>query len=211
VSIFRIGRDGTRNAFVSGLVNATSLAFDREGVLHVSSRFEGIVYRVDADGHAEVAATDLGIACGLAFGPDGALYVGDRTGTILRVGSAGKAVPFATLPPSVAAFHLAFGRDDALYVTAPSLRTYDDVYRIDEAGQVTVAATGFGRPQGIAFDAAGRLHVAEALAGAGGLFRVDQAGGAERVVAAPSLVGVAFDGNDALVVATGDTVFRFDP
>ena len=33
---------------MSGIVNATSLAFDRDGELYVSSRFEGNVYRVKA-------------------------------------------------------------------------------------------------------------------------------------------------------------------
>ena len=68
-----------------------------------------------------VVATDLGVACGLAFAPDGTLFVGDRSGTILRVAT-GATAPFATLPPSVAAFHLAFGPDGWLYVTAPDAR-----------------------------------------------------------------------------------------
>ena len=34
----------------SGIANPTSLAFDRDGRLYVSSRFDGSVYRVDADG-----------------------------------------------------------------------------------------------------------------------------------------------------------------
>ena len=33
----------------------------------------------------------------------------------------GKASAFATVPPSVAAFHLAIGPDGAVYVTAPTL------------------------------------------------------------------------------------------
>ena len=37
----------------------------------------------------------------------------------------------ATLPASVAAFHLAMGPDDHLYVTAPTLGPYDYVYKID--------------------------------------------------------------------------------
>ena len=89
----------------------------------MSSRFEGTVFRLNADGTAEAFASDLGVACGLAFAPDGTLYVGDRTGTIFTVDRSGQATPFATLPPSVAAFHLALGPDGALYVSAPTLST----------------------------------------------------------------------------------------
>jgi sugar lactone lactonase YvrE len=85
VSIFVVRPDGSREPFVTEVPNATSLAFDDEGRLHVSSRFDGSVYRIEPDGSAVQVATDLGVACGIAFGPDGALYVGDRSGTVVRV------------------------------------------------------------------------------------------------------------------------------
>ena len=71
VSIFRVTRGGTREPFVSGIVNATSMAIGPDGQLYVSSRFEGAVYRVNADGTHERVASDLGVACGLAFDGDG--------------------------------------------------------------------------------------------------------------------------------------------
>lgn len=119
VSIFRITPAGVREAFIRGIVNATSMAFSPDGVLHVSSRFDGTVYRIDAGGGYEPFATDLGVECGLAFGPDGSLYVGDRSGTVFRIGPGGSTSAFATLPASVAAFHLAMGPDAHLYVPAP--------------------------------------------------------------------------------------------
>src|SRR5439155_295577 len=93
------------------------------------------------------------------------------------VGRDGRANAFASLPASVAAFHLAIGPDGALFATAPTLSSYDAVYRIDPDGTVTVRASGFGRPQGIAFDATGTLHVVEALAGVSGLYRLPPTGG----------------------------------
>ena len=66
---------------------------------------------------------------------DGTLFVGDRSGTIFRVDRAGQATTHASLPSSVAAFHLAFGPDEALYVTAPTLSPYDSVFRIDRDGR----------------------------------------------------------------------------
>src|SRR5678816_3392636 len=131
VSIFRVTPNGTRETFSSGIVNPTSMAIDPDDRLYVSSRFEGTVYRVAADGSVEAYATDLGVACGLAFAPDGTLFVGDRSGTIFRVDRRGHAETFASLPSSVAAFHLAIGPDAALYVTGPTLSPYDSLYRID--------------------------------------------------------------------------------
>lgn len=208
VSIFRVRPNGTRETFSSGIVNPTSMAFDRQGRLYVSSRFEGTVYRVLPDGSAEPFATDLGVACGLAFGPDGGLFVGDRSGTIFRVEPDGRAAAFASLPASVAAFHLAIGPEGELYATAPTLSSYDAVYRIAPDGSATLRAGGFGRPQGIAFDAGGTLHVVEALAGVSGLYRLPASGAPELVLAGPGLVGVAFDPRGGIVVCSNDTAYR---
>jgi sugar lactone lactonase YvrE len=210
VSVFRIERDGTREAFVTGIANATSLAFDAEGVLHVSSRFEGSVYAVDDEGHFTEVAEELGVACGLAFGPDGALYVGDRSGTIHRV-PVGSRRPetFATLPPSIAAFHLAFGPDGVLHVTAPTLASSDAIYRISPDGTVTRWIEGFGRPQGLAFSPDGILHVVDALAGASALYRVHADGSREMVVSGHGLIGVAFDPLGGYVLCSSDTIYRF--
>ena len=210
VSVFRLRRDGFREPFVTGITNPTSLALDPLGRLVVSSRFDGAVFRVDADGRRKQLAAELGVACGLAFDQAGTLFVGDRSGTIFKIAPSGEVSSFATLPPSVAAFHLGMAPGGDLYVTAPTLATRDAVYRIDPAGTVTTVHRGFGRPQGLAFDVRGGLHVVEALAGASGLYRVRGAGEAEQVVAAPSLVGVAFDRSGGAVVASDDRVYRFE-
>jgi sugar lactone lactonase YvrE len=208
VSIFRVRPNGTRETFSSGIVNATSMAIDPEGRLYVSSRFEGTVYRVDEDGAFETFATDLGVACGLAFAPDGTLFVGDRSGTVFRVDRHGKATVLASIPPSVAAFHLAMAPDGAVYVTAPTLSAYDAVYRIDAGGTVTTVETGFGRPQGIAFDPAGDALVVEALAGASGLYRLRSSQPREMMLAGPGLIGVAVDPFGGMVVCSNETVYR---
>jgi sugar lactone lactonase YvrE len=208
VSIFRVRHNGTRETFSSGVVNPTSMAIDPEGRLYVSSRFEGSVYRVAADGSTEAFAQDLGIACGLAFDVDGTLFVGDRSGTIFRVDREGRAAMFVSLPASVAAFHLAIGPDRALYVTGPTLSSYDPLYRIDPAGSVTIRHAHFGRPQGLAFDSSGVLFVIEALAGSSGLYRVPLHGDPEMVLAGPGLIGVAFDPHGGMIVCSNDTAYR---
>jgi sugar lactone lactonase YvrE len=210
VSIFRVPRSAGREPFVTGLVNPTSMALDRHGRLYVSSRFEGSVYRVAPDGKLELVAGDLGVACGLAFDDDDSLFVGDRSGTIFRFDAArGQAKMFASLPPSVAAFHLAYGPDRCLYVTAPTLASYDHVYRIDPQGRTSIVYSGFGRPQGLTFAPSGALYVVEALAGVSGLYRVED-GHAEVVVAGSGLVGVAIDPLGGLIVVSSDTAYRLD-
>lgn len=209
VSIFRVRPNGTRETFSSGIVNPTSMAIGPDGSLYVSSRFEGTVYRIDRDGSAaEPFAAHLGVACGLAFGADGTLFVGDRSGTIFKVDRAGKTQAFASLPGSVAAFHLALGPEGALYVTGPTLATYDGIYRVDTDGTVTTQFNRFGRPQGIAFDPNGTLFVVEALAGSSGLYRIRSDGSPQLVLSGPGLIGLAFDPGGAVVVCSNETAYR---
>ena len=208
VSIFRVRPNGTRETFSSGIVNPTSMAIDSQGRLYVSSRFEGTIYRVASDGTVETFATDLGVACGLAFAHDGTLFVGDRSGTIFRLNRDGRAETFASVPASVAAFHLAVGPDGALYVTGPTLSSYDSLYRIESDGRVVSQHERFGRPQGLAFDTQGTLFVIEALAGSSGLYRMPRTGNPELVLSGPGLVGVAFDAHGSLVVASNETAYR---
>lgn len=210
VSIFRVTPAGAREPFVHGLVNPTSMTIGPDGRLYVSSRFEGRVYRVFDDGRYEVVASDLGVACGLAFGVDGALFVGDRTGTIFRVEPSGRTAVFATLPASPAAFHLAMGSDQHLYVSAPTLGSRDRVRRIGPGGAVEEMAEPFGRPQGLAFDASGVLHVVEALAGASGVYALRPGRPRELVVSGAGLVGVGFGPGGRMVLASSDALYALD-
>ena len=211
VSIFRVTPAGAREPFVHGLVNPTSVALGPDGHLYVSSRFEGRVYRVLDDGRYEVMASDLGVACGLAFDAEGALYVGDRSGTVFRIDKRGKTETFASVPASVAAFHLAMSPDGDLYVSAPTLASYDTIRRIDRSGRVEALQVPFGRPQGLAFDPGGVLHVVEALAGASGVYAIRPGHDPELVVTGAGLVGLAFAPNGDMVVASNESVYSIQP
>jgi sugar lactone lactonase YvrE len=209
VSVFRIGADGSREPLVTGLGNATSLAFAPDGLLYVSSRFEGTVSRITRDGEAEKFAENLGVAFGLAFSRDGHLLVGDRSGTIHRVDADGRHKPLASIPASMAAFHLAMAADDTLIVAAPTLNSSDAIYRVSPDGEVTRWIDGFGRPQGVAFDGQGVLHVVDALAGDSVVYRIGPDGSKAVVVSGAGLLGIAFDPtDDTMTVCTADTIYR---
>ena len=188
------------------------MAIGPDGHLYVSSRFEGAVYRIMSEGKRELLVSELGVACGLAFDREGDLYVGDRSGTIFRV-RAGRAEPFAMLPASVAAFHLAISPDGELFASGPTLSTYDHVYRIGPDGDVRSVLATFGRPQGLAFSPLdGTLHVVDALAGRSGLYRLtDLEGEPELLVAGCGFIGVAFGPSGEMAVASNETAYRFDP
>jgi sugar lactone lactonase YvrE len=210
VSIFRVTPQGTREPFVSGIVNATSMIFGPDERLYVSSRFDGAVYKVEADGTFQKIVSDLGVACGIAFDREGWMYVGDRSGTVFRVRD-GRATAFASLPASVAAFHLAMSPDGELFVSAPTLGSYDYVHRIDRHGKVQTLGVAMGRPQGLAFGPDDALYVVDALAGSSGLFRIPlDAPVPELVISGTALVGVAFGPAGQIAVTSNESAFRFE-
>ena len=131
-SVYRIGADGRAESFATEIMNATGLALDAESNLYVSSRFDGTVHRITPRAQAP-SMPSMGIATGIAFGSGaGNLYVGDRSGTIFKIGPNREIFVFATLEPSVAAYHLA-GPNGVLYVTSPTTSSYDSIYAVDRS------------------------------------------------------------------------------
>ena len=208
ISVYKIATDGGMKPFLSGVMNPTGLAFDPEGQMFITSRYDGTVYRVSPFGEAEPFARNLGITTGIAFDAGGHLYVGDRSGTIYRVSEIGDATSFATLEPSMAAYHLAFGPDGALYVTGPTASSFDSIYRISTSGDVTNFFTGLGRPQGLAFDRTGNLYVVASRRGRRGVFRITPSGEISMAVAGSSLVGLCFDDSGNAVLASTRELYR---
>jgi sugar lactone lactonase YvrE len=210
VSIYKIDSSDHAKPLVSELMNATGLAFDAEGVLYASSRQEGVVYQISPDGNLAVYVEGMGVATGLVFDPQGNLYLGDRSGTVFKISRERQIYVFATLEPSIAAYHLAFGSDGYLYVTGPTTSSFDNLYRISTSGHVEVFYRGLGRPQGLAFDAKGRLYVAASLGGRRGVVRITPEAEARLFLSGPAIVGLAFSPAKALVVATNNSIYRVD-
>jgi streptogramin lyase len=208
VTLFRIDTDGNVTEFSGDISNPTGIAFDHEGQMFVTSRLDGVVYRITPFKEAVPFARNLGIATGIAFDPTGTMYVGDRSGTIFRINGVGEEQSWVPLEPSVSAYHLCFGPDGALYVTGPTVTSFDSVYRIDQNRNVTIFYRGLGRPQGLAFDEEGYLYVAASLAGRRGIVRISNDGkNAELFVAGMNLVGLAFSPSGELAIAANDSVY----
>jgi DNA-binding beta-propeller fold protein YncE len=208
MSLMRIDSAGELSGVTGEITNPTGIAFDSLGQMYVTSRMDGTVYRVTPFHEVVPFARNLGIATGLAFDSVGRMYVGDRTGTIHRVNGRGEADVWALLEPSVAAYHLAFGPDDYLYVTGPTVSSHESVQRIDGDGGVNVFFKGLGRPNGLAFDREGNLYVAASYRGRRGIIRIAPDGSeASLVVSGMNVVGLAFSAAGDMVVATNEEVF----
>jgi len=208
VTLFRVDVNGEVSEFSGDITNPTSIAFDKNSQMFVTSRLDGNVYRVTPFKEAVPFARNLGVATGIAFNSRGRMYVGDRTGTIYEVNEIGEEKAWAQMEPSVSAYHLAFGPDDALYVTGPTVTSFDSVTRIDRSGDVETFCRGFGRPQGLAFDVEGNLYVAATMRGRRGIVRISRDGkDAGIFVAGMNLVGLAFSATGDMIVVSNDSVF----
>jgi len=210
VSLYKVTPNHVIKPFITELMNPTGLAIGRDGHLFVSCRHDGTVHRVSPDGRSELWVEGMGVATGLAFDHDGNLYVGDRSGTIFKVGPQREIFVFATLEPSVAAYHLAFSPIGDLYVTGPTTSSFDRVYRVSPAGEVSVFFRGLGRPQGLAFDRLGNLYVAASLGGKRGIVRLTPQAEPELVASGANLIGLALLPSHRAMITTNSALFTLD-
>jgi hypothetical protein len=208
VAIFKIDTNYNVKPFLPEMMNATSIAFDREGQMYVSSRHDGTVYRIAPNGTMSAYAEGMGVATGIAFDRERNLYVGDRSGTVFKISRDRQIFVFATLEPSVSAYHLSFGPKGDLFVTGPTTSSFDSVYKIDPHGSVSIFYRGLGRPQGLAFDVDGNMYVAASLAGKRGIVKITPDAKPSLEVAGHGLVGLAFAPGRSAVLATTNAVHR---
>jgi sugar lactone lactonase YvrE len=208
VTLFRIDISGDVSEYSGDISNPTGIAFSPDGQMFVTSRLDGNVYKLNPFKEAVAFARNLGFATGIAFDSQGLMHVGDRSGTIFKVNGIGEERVWKEIEGSVSAFHLAFGPDDSLYVTGPTLTSFDSIWRLNPEGDVDVFFKGLGRPQGLAFDREGNLYVAAALRGRRGIVRISPgAAEAKVVVAGVNLVGLAFSATGEMAVVSIDSVY----
>lgn len=210
VSLYKVLGGTQIKPFVTSLMNPSGLAFNKAGDLFVSCRNDGTIHRVMADGRSEEWMEGMGIATGIAFDHDGNLYVGDRSGTIFKISSSREIFVFATLEPSLAAYHLAFHPDGDLYVTGPTTSSFDRIYRITKNGEVTTFYRGLGRPQGLAFDVDANLYVAASYGGRRGIVRISPQGHGELVLSGSQIVGMALQPTGRAMIATVNALYSLD-
>jgi sugar lactone lactonase YvrE len=208
VAIFKIDTNYQVTPFITEMMNATAIAFDREGLMYVSSRHDEMIYQVTPTGGVSTYAEGMGVATGIAFDRAENLYVGDRSGTIFKIARDRQIFVFATLEPSVSAYHLAIGPQGDLFVAGPTTSSFDSIYKVDPHGSVSVFYRGLGRPQGMAFDAEGNLYVAASLTGKRGIVKITPQGKANLELAGQSLVGLAFAPNKSAILATHSSVYH---
>ena len=126
VAVYKIDLNFTMKPFINDLMNATGLAFDTQGMLYISSRFDGFVYQVTPNGNMSVFVEGMGVATGLAFDEEGRLYVAaslsGRKG-VVRIAPGRRAELFLSGPGIVG---LAFTPSRAMVVATSSA-----VYRVD--------------------------------------------------------------------------------
>jgi sugar lactone lactonase YvrE len=210
VSVVRVSPDGRGTPFVTGILNATGLAFSPEGDLFVTSRAEGNVYRIDGAGESTLYAEGMGVATGAVFDSQGNLFVGDRSGTIFKIDPQRKIFVYATLEPSISAYHLAVDSEGTLFVSGPTLSSNDAIWAINTHGEARVWYRGLGRPQGLALAKNGDVYVTASLHGRRGLVRVTPSGDTSIVVAGVNLVGVAFSPLGTTVLADNEAVYDLE-
>jgi hypothetical protein len=208
VAIYKIDTNYDMKPFITEMMNPTGLAFDRAGYMYVSSRLDGTVYRVAPNGTMSAYAQGMGVATGIAFDDEENLYVGDRSGTIFKIARDRQIFVYATIEPSVSAYHLAFGPGGYLYVTGPTISSFEPVYRVDTHGNVEAFYRGLGRPQGLAFDVEGNLYVAASLGGKRGIVRITPEREGSLVVSGHNMVGLAFAPGRAAVLATTSALYH---
>jgi hypothetical protein len=210
VSLYKITANYQVKPFATELVNPTGLALDDTGTLYVSCRNDGTIHKVTPDGRSQLWVEGMGIATGIAFDAEKNLFVGDRSGTIFKISPDRQIFVFATLEPSISAYHLAFNQAGDLFVAGPTTSSYDRIVRINRQGEVSLFYRGLGRPQGLAFDRDGNLYIAASLNGRRGIARINPDGEASLVLSGMGLVGLALLPTRRAVLATNSALFSVD-
>ena len=211
VSIFVVRPDGSREPFVSDLPNPTSLAF---GPRRPAPRVEPVRRQRLPHRRVTVARSSRPILVSRAGSPltrTARSSSATAPGSILRVRRRRRVV-FAALPPSIAAFHLAFGPDGSLFVTGPTLTratasiAFPDRRRRGLLRRASAVRRAWRSTPRVGSTWWTRLPARRRLS-----LRAGHRGAPEQLVVGGGLVGVAFAPDGALAVASADAVYQHFP
>ena len=161
--VYRFTPTGSQDVFVSGPF-ADYLAFDAKGNLFVSDlRDPPRISKITPGGTITTFAPGL-VPTGLAFDQAGNFFAGDRTtNSIFRYTPSGDRTTFTS---GIAANYLAFDRSGNLFVSiAGTTAGTGSIVKFTPAGVQSPFAAGLNSPQGLAFDGAGNLFLAELTTG----------------------------------------------
>jgi sugar lactone lactonase YvrE len=202
-TVYRISPAGAVSTYAEGMGIATGIAFDRDGNLYVGDR-SGTIFKVGP----EKGRTGGTLASSTLASRT--LASGGQAGTEQTGGELGdrEIFVYATLEPSMAAYHLAFNDEGTLFVTGPTTSSNQAIYAIDRDGRTTVFYQGLGRAQGMAFDVDGNLYVAASLHGQRGIVRITPQREASLAVSGNNLVGLAFLDDGCAALATRDALYH---
>ena len=210
VAVYRIDLNFNMTPFVNDMMNATAIAVGRDGFIYISSRFDGVVYQVSPSGNMSVFVEGMGVATGSLSTTRTTSTSATAAAPIFKISPNRQIFVFATIEPSISAYHLAWGPDQHLYVSGPTTSSFDSIYRVAHNGDVETFYRGLGRPQGMAFDAEGNLYSAASYMGRKGVVRITPDREVKLFVSGPGIVGLAFSPSRAMIVSTTNAIFRVD-
>ncbi len=185
--------------------------------LYAGSQSASAIFRVDvATAAVDTLLPGAGAANGLTMGADGALWYSDFSGGhVYRVDVSTGTRTRVTAPSAIrGANGVAFGPDGRLYVDSYETGTLIALTLTGtmESGRATVAM-GLGNPDGLGFDASGRIYVGD---NAGRLIRLDADGTGAMTLRSgiPSAANVEFGAGPLvctdIYVASGGTLVRYE-
>ena len=115
---------------------------------------------------------------------------------------------YATLEPSIAAYHLAFNEEGALFVTGPTTSSNQSVYAIDRDGQTRCTTRGWGGRRGWRSTWMGICTWRRRCEGQRGIVRITPQREASLAVSGNNLVGLAFLEDGCAALATKDALYH---
>lgn len=195
--------------FATGLDHPEGLAFDPEGNLWAGGE-AGQVYVIERGSRSpRIVAECGGFTLGLAFSPHGELFVCNSAKGVLRISATGVWEIFAS--GMICPNFPAFDAQGHLWVSDSGKwkQRNGGVLRFEPDGTAHAEAEGWGYTNGLCFDTAGSLLIAESDTRR--ILRLDTSVVAEEVGRTPDGMALGPDGSIYVACYASDDIWRIDP